>query len=260
MGSFDRYPDSAFTPGTDSAARVCRFRPETNIRAVRITNGSYRSAPASGVFELYEPERDDPVEALPSGKRQVKVICAWCGGKPNWRASGARIDVSSPDCRVEVLEDYSGEVVDNIGYPTDPAPVDADVLPPPAADLASPPADRVKTTVSRIVRDTELANWVKKQHGHRCQLCGETIRLADGSGYAEGHHLQPLGKPHNGPDVAENIVCLCPNHHAACDLGAIQLTLDMLRQADNHKAGKRFIAYHNQAIFRGKEKVKFMFS
>ena len=123
--------------------------------------------------------------------------------------------------------------------------------PPLAADLDAPPASRVQTTVSRVVRDTELTNWVKRQHGYRCQLCDETIRLADGSGYAEGHHLRPLGKPHDGPDVAENIVCLCPNHHATCDLGAIRLKLHLLRPAEGHAVGERFVAYHNEAIFRG---------
>jgi hypothetical protein len=230
---------------------VRRFRWVTGVRAIRITNGSFRRAPVSGVFELYEPERAEPVEVLPSGKRQVKVVCGWHGGKPNSGGSGARINLSDPSSRIEVLEAYSGEVVDNIGRPTDPAPLDVPEPPPPAADLDAPPADRVTTTVSRIVRDTELAAWVKRQHGHRCQLCGETIKLADGSGYSEGHHLRPLGKPHNGPDVAENIVCVCPNHHAACDLGAIRLDWHNLRVAPNHRVGVQFVAYHNEVVFRG---------
>ncbi len=119
-------------------------------------------------------------------------------------------------------------------------------VPPAASDLNAPPAARVATTVSRIVRDTDLANWVKEQHNRLCQLCGETVRLADGSGYAEGHHLQPLGSPHDGPDVAENIVCLCPNHHAACDLGAIRLVATDLRSADRHAVGQKFLNYHNR--------------
>ena len=97
-----------------------------------------------------------------------------------------------------------------------------------ASDLEQPPTERVVVTVTRIVRDTELAKRIKGLHHQLCQLCGETVRLADGTGYAEGHQLQPLGKPHDGPDVAENIVCLCPNHHAACDLGAIRLAVVVL--------------------------------
>jgi predicted restriction endonuclease len=107
----------------------------------------------------------------------------------------------------------------------------------------------VETTISRIVRDTHLAKRVKELHNHECQICGHTIILADGSRYAEGHHVQPLGAPHDGPDVLDNIVCLCPNHHAACDLGAIRLALDELRPAHGHKVGQQYIEYHNSAIY-----------
>lgn len=120
-----------------------------------------------------------------------------------------------------------------------------------ASDLEHPPAERVVTTVTRVVRDTELAKRIKKLHSQLCQLCGQTVQLADGTGYAEGHHLQPLGKPHDGPDVAENIVCLCPNHHAACDLGAIRLAATDLRPAVGHMVGQQFIDYHNRVVYRG---------
>lgn len=122
---------------------------------------------------------------------------------------------------------------------------------PVASDLEQPPTGRVATTVSRIVRDTELAKRIKSLHRQLCQLCGQTVQLADGTGYAEGHHLQPLGKPHDGPDIAENIVCLCPNHHAACDLGAIRLAASDLRPAGGHKVGQQFIDYHNRVVYRG---------
>jgi hypothetical protein len=122
---------------------------------------------------------------------------------------------------------------------------------PTAQDLADAAAARVTTTVLRIVRDTRLANWVKAQHKYRCQICGTAIKLADGSTYAEGHHLQPLGAPHSGPDTVDNIVCLCPNHHAACDLGAIRLTLEELLSADGHVVSMRFIDYHNRVMYQG---------
>jgi predicted restriction endonuclease len=127
----------------------------------------------------------------------------------------------------------------------------ATVTPPTAVDVDAPPAERVLTTVSRIVRDTALANRVKGLHRQRCQICGETVQLADGTDYAEGHHLQPLGEPHNGPDLAENIVCLCPNHHAACDFGAILISAPDLRTADGHAVAQRFLDYHNRTVYRG---------
>ncbi len=72
--------------------------------------------------------------------------------------------------------------------------------------------------------------------------------MPDGSRYAEGHHIQPLGTPHDGPDTAANVLCLCPNHHAACDKGAIALTMDELRKADGHDVGQEFLDYHNRIV------------
>jgi hypothetical protein len=120
-----------------------------------------------------------------------------------------------------------------------------------ACDLEGPLPERVQTTVNRIVRVTQRSIWVKNQHKNRCQICGETITLADGTCYSEGHHLQPLGAPHDGPDVRENILCVCPNHHAACDFGAILLDISRLRKAADHKVSETFIAYHNTKIYRG---------
>lgn len=120
-----------------------------------------------------------------------------------------------------------------------------------AQDLGSPIARRVETTISRILRDTRLSNRVKRLHNFECQLCGYTLLLADGSRYAEGHHIQPLGLPHNGPDLQANIICVCANCHAACDLGAIKLVRSQLRVAVGHAIDKRYIEYHNTIICGG---------
>ena len=118
-------------------------------------------------------------------------------------------------------------------------------------DLEAPPAARVETTVFRIERDTKLSLLVKSLHKYKCQIltCEYIIVLANGLHYAEGHHVKPLGKPHSGPDILENIVCLCPNHHAACDLGAIRLVATNLRQVTGHVIGQEFLDYHNQTIY-----------
>jgi hypothetical protein len=127
---------------------------------------------------------------------------------------------------------------------------------PAARDLTSTPTERVETTVSRILRDTRLSNRVKALHNYECQLCGCTLPLADGSRYAEGHHVQPLGAPHSGPDVPGNIICLCPNHHVACDLGAIDLVQNNLQSAVGHVVDQRYIDYHNSIIYRSMEGTK----
>jgi hypothetical protein len=126
------------------------------------------------------------------------------------------------------------------------------LLPPaPQAHDLNPPPGRVEATISRIVRDTKLTNRVKAMHNFECQICGHFIMLADGSRYAEAHHVKPLGEPHNGPDVMENIICLCPNHHAACDLGAIPLDSTALCPAPRHCVGEQYIEYHNQTVYGG---------
>jgi putative restriction endonuclease len=75
-------------------------------------------------------------------------------------------------------------------------------------------------------------------------------------------HIHPLGTPHNGPDVKENVLCVCPNDHVRFDHGAIYLTdkltvvdgssrteLGQLRLAKGHPIELRYIAYHRE-LFR----------
>lgn len=82
-----------------------------------------------------------------------------------------------------------------------------------------PPPDRVPTTVLRTVRDTALAKLIKAQCNDLCQVCHIPIAQADGRNYAEAHHVRPLAARHGGSDRADNIIVLCPNHHALFDLG-----------------------------------------
>jgi hypothetical protein len=118
-----------------------------------------------------------------------------------------------------------------------------------ASDLDnSGPATRFLTETYRVLRDTALARTLKSKHDDRCQICGLAIKISEGKTYSEAHHIQPLGKPHNGPDVAENILVLCPNHHAMCDYGALKLRVTDLTMHPDHPIGERFIQYHNNQI------------
>ncbi len=112
------------------------------------------------------------------------------------------------------------------------------------------PPSRIVATTYRILRDTSAAKLLKSDHEYRCQICGITIELPDGARYAEAHHVRPLGSPHDGPDARENMVVLCPNHHAMCDYGVIQLSADTLRQIAGHVVDPTFIAYHNDRVYR----------
>jgi hypothetical protein len=120
-------------------------------------------------------------------------------------------------------------------------------LTPTAADIAEPPA-RQQQTVYRILRDGNLAKRIKALHNNECQICGHTIRLPDGSRYSEAHHIRPLGKPHDGFDTMDNIVCVCPNHHAELDYGARPLSAADLRMAPGHSVNDAYVRYHNEVI------------
>ena len=115
-------------------------------------------------------------------------------------------------------------------------------------DIESVESERVAVTTFRILRDTALARKIKTLHANRCQICGLAIELLDGSSYSEAHHIQPLGKPHDGPDVAGNIIILCPNHHAMCDYGAMRLSRSEIRHHPAHQIHDQFIYYHNAVV------------
>jgi hypothetical protein len=108
---------------------------------------------------------------------------------------------------------------------------------------------RVSSEVYRILRDTALARKIKLLHKNCCQLCGHSVLLADGNTYAEAHHIKPLGQPHNGPDVAENIIVLCPNHHVQLDYGAMKLMPEQINSIHGHKLGGQYIDYHNVKVY-----------
>ncbi len=84
--------------------------------------------------------------------------------------------------------------------------------------VAGQQAKRIETTILRIVRDSLLSRSVKEIYDYKCQVCSTRISVRD-IPYAEGAHIRPLGKPHNGIDTPGNLICLCPNHHVMLDKG-----------------------------------------
>lgn len=78
--------------------------------------------------------------------------------------------------------------------------------------------ERKQSTILRLVRDTKISNEVKQLYNFKCQVCDLAIETKTGF-YAEGAHIRPVGKPHNGDDAASNLLCLCPNHHVMFDKG-----------------------------------------
>lgn len=119
--------------------------------------------------------------------------------------------------------------------------------------------------LERIVRDTRVIQQLKALYAYTCQVCNQPLNRGFGDPLVEGHHIQPLGQPHNGPDIPANVIILCPNHHALFDLGTITIDVrqgrvihvdpaDCLNGAQltlRHEIGEEFVNYHNEHIFKG---------
>lgn len=120
---------------------------------------------------------------------------------------------------------------------------------------------RVEATVSRVVRDTAVTREVKRLHGFRCQMCGERVETPTGP-YAEAAHIRPLGRPHDGPDVLANVLCLCPTHHAMFDLYGVGVAEDRsliglpgrLRTAKGHEVAAVHVRYR-RGLFDGAQRA-----
>lgn len=125
----------------------------------------------------------------------------------------------------------------------------ASISPPIANDFESLPSGvaepaRQATVTYRILRETEMARKIKLLHKNKCQLCSLTIHIR-GKQYSEAHHLQPLGKPHHGPDIPSNIIVVCPNCHVMLDYFSMQLSVQSLKSVGGHTVGTEYIDYHN---------------
>lgn len=130
-------------------------------------------------------------------------------------------------------------------------------------DIEVPETQRTETKINRVIRDTELVNKLKKLHNYKCQICEQKRKKDSDKNYAEGHHLKPLGEPHEGPDVKENILILCPNHHTDFDYGMIEIdpeTLEIkheyekelngkkLKTKKDHQINQQYLKYHGKKI------------
>lgn len=71
-------------------------------------------------------------------------------------------------------------------------------------------AERTRRAASVLIRDQLFGKKVKTAYGNRCAMCGIGVRLNVGA------HVYPVSAP-NSPDVEQNGICLCANHHTAYD-------------------------------------------
>jgi putative restriction endonuclease len=116
---------------------------------------------------------------------------------------------------------------------------------------------KTTVTIQRIVRDTEVGIYVKTIYGYKCQVCGNVLETPVGP-YAESAHIKPLGKPHNGPDTPENVLCLCPNHHVLFDSKSFAINDNLslfgfkgtVYVDPKHKIDLDMLEYHRQQYFQ----------
>lgn len=112
---------------------------------------------------------------------------------------------------------------------------------------------RATTTSQRIIRDSKLGKEIKKLYDYKCQVCSIEIKTNAGP-YAEAAHIKPVGKPHDGPDKPENLLCLCPNHHLMLDKGVYMIADDLtligidgqLEKHPDHVISIEHIRYHRE--------------
>ena len=131
-------------------------------------------------------------------------------------------------------------------------------IPEPPTGTSKPHRSMVYTT--RVIRSSQVGNYVKRLYDYRCQISGGRLDSPAGP-YAEACHIQPVGSPHHGPDVVGNILCLSPNMHVLLDLGAIGIADDhtllgihgSLHLDPGHEISLEAIRYHRVHIYRGSE-------
>ena len=113
---------------------------------------------------------------------------------------------------------------------------------------------------SRLKRDVKLSEKIKEMYDHRCQVCDVQLHSPSGP-IAIGAHIRGLGRPHNGPDTIENMLCLCPNHHDQFDRLAFYVEPESLKiiglndfeerhikVLNRHRLDKQFLEYHKALV------------
>lgn len=131
----------------------------------------------------------------------------------------------------------------------------------PSGELPLPTSNlepgRISSYTTHIVRDTLASEAVKEAHRYVCQACSTRIERPGGA-YAQAAYVRPLGRPHNGPDAAENILCLCPNCYVLFDGWAFAVEGDgtligalsgSLNEVETHTVDREHLAYHRRLYF-----------
>jgi hypothetical protein len=70
-------------------------------------------------------------------------------------------------------------------------------------------------------RNRTFASSLKVLYEGHCQVCGVLLQNPDGTRYlAHMHHFEPWNG--DSSDRLDNVICVCPNHHAMFELGSLR--------------------------------------
>ena len=124
-----------------------------------------------------------------------------------------------------------------------------------ANDIVSPP-ERIDARIKRIIRDTVKSSRLKELYNYRCQICELDIKIDKDKYYIETHHVKPLGGVHKGIDNEDNMIVLCPNHHAMFDYGIPTFCSDTEVEINGkkflietrHRINREYIDYYNKIL------------
>ena len=86
-------------------------------------------------------------------------------------------------------------------------------------DMKKTPALKKQFEVMRFLRDSGKVKKLKKLYCNKCQICEYTFEYEKGKFYSEVHHYNPLKA--SADDELDNMIVVCPNHHAEFDHGMI---------------------------------------
>ena len=106
--------------------------------------------------------------------------------------------------------------------------------------------DKIKYDTIRYIRDTHKSKILKKKYQNICQVCSYSIKINSAHSYSEVHHVKPLHE--GGHDDHDNMLVLCPTHHAEFDYRVIGLSKDgqsIIDKNGNKKYDVYMIPNHN---------------
>ncbi len=134
----------------------------------------------------------------------------------------------------------------------------------PLQALKSTKLDEVPTPIATV--DSLIGLQLRDDYDNRCQICGNTISIPGKGNYSMIRYLKPPDPPHNGPDIRENMMVLCPSHNAEMAFGvffidnatmkiihhniANQYHDSPIRLNEDHQLSHEYLEYHKDEFCR----------